>query len=174
MKQCCIFCECLLAMLCIWVSANPRGLDLPHPWERDVAHARWICSSMFTQRRPPSFVRMAGHLTRWRTNVIHWVPFRASFRVAHMRSLSYALDTDTKLGRKQRRDSTQLAPSRKYPLSRELAASGPRGEPIANSRSHVRVRTQIVSPDLCGTLTSGAGRRALAAPRAMSLILLRR
>jgi hypothetical protein len=54
------------------------------------------------------------------------------------------------------KDHPRLAYTDKYPLTRELAALGPRPDPL-QSKVTARLQTQIVSPDLCGMSSSGAG-----------------
>lgn len=138
---------------------NRKGLDLPHLWDPfvRVGPAALICVGT-----PPSFARMLGPLIRSRPRFVFRAPYRAPLSAPHSRHVS----NDAPATRKRRsnanywKDPPRLAYSDKYPMSRELAALGARPDPLLSTSTTPRVRTQIVSPDLCGMLTPGASEMA--------------
>lgn len=56
---------------------------------------------------------------------------------------------------------SRLEATKKYPISVQLAAHGVRPDPWNSNLQHVRMRSQIVSPDLCGMSWSSQHRETL-------------
>lgn len=108
---------------------------------------------------PPSFARMLGSLTRLRPQLAAQALSRiVGLSVPHSR---HATSVAPSSGPKRLRvdywkDHPRLAYTDKYPLTRELAALGPRPDPIHKTKTP-RLQTQIVSPELCGMSSPGAG-----------------
>ncbi|KAF2444404.1 S-adenosyl-L-methionine-dependent methyltransferase [Karstenula rhodostoma CBS 690.94] len=94
---------------------------------------------------------MLGSLTRSRPQLVFRVPCRAPLSIPHSRHVSDG--GPAKVRRRSRasywKDHPRLAYTDKYPLSRELAELGPRGDPLQSTNTTARLRTQIVSPELC-------------------------
>jgi hypothetical protein len=128
--------------------------------------------------QPPSFARMPGFLTRSRARLLTRAPCQTSFPAPCQRYTK-----PTRLPKRKPSsgrvplywaDHSRLKARDEYPLSRELAALGLRGDPLQTTRSNTRVRTQIVSPALCGMLNPGTGEMAADVSNLPLLIALRR
>ncbi|KAL5432225.1 hypothetical protein PMIN07_008519 [Paraphaeosphaeria minitans] len=100
---------------------------------------------------------MLGSLTPSRSRFVFRASYRAALSLSHLRHASRKASNKVVASPDYWSDHPRLAKSDQYPLSRQLADLGPRPDPLSSTKTTARLRTQIVSPDLCDDILEYIG-----------------